>query len=160
MPRDGRYAQRMPANPLLGVLLHAVGGLAAGSFYAPLRKVRRWSWESYWLAMGVVAWLVTPFVFAWLTTPRLFDVLGQSPADALGLAYLFGAVWGVGSVTFGLTMRYLGMALGMAVALGFCAIFGTLVPPLFHGELGEIAGSVAGRTVLAGVAICTLGIAI
>jgi L-rhamnose-H+ transport protein len=78
----------------------------------------------------------------------------------VGYAYLFGAVWGVGSVTFGLTMRYLGIALGMAVALGFCAIFGTLIPPIFRGEFGEIVASTSGQVVLAGVMVCMLGIGI
>jgi len=150
----------MTPDPFLGVLLHAIGGLAAGSFYTPLRKVRRWSWESYWLLMGVMAWVVAPCVVAWLTTPRLFSVLADSPASSLGYAYLFGAVWGVGSATFGLTMRYLGIALGMAVALGFCAIFGTLIPPIFDGRLGAIASTDSGRIVLGGVALCMVGIAI
>ncbi len=150
----------MPPNPFLGVLLHAIGGLAAGSFYTPLRKVRRWSWESYWLFMGLVAWIVTPCLVAWLTTPRLVSVLAESPKSSLGWAYFFGAVWGVGSATFGLTMRYLGIALGMAVALGFCAIFGFLIPPLFKGELAGFAASGSGQIILGGVVVCMAGIAV
>ena len=150
----------MTPNPPLGVFLHAVGGLCAGSFYAPLRQVRRWAWESYWLAMGVFAWILAPFVVAMITNPDLSGTLTNSPWSAIGLAYLFGAVWGIGSATFGLTMRYLGMALGMAVALGFCAAFGTLIPPLVKGELVDTIATPGGRVALGGVALCLAGIAI
>lgn len=104
-------------SPLQGVLLHGAGGFAAGSFYAPLKKVKGWAWESSWLAMGVAAWAVTPWIAALVTTPHLVEVLHDSPLRSIGLAYLFGVLWGIGGMTFGLTMRYLGMALGMAVAL-------------------------------------------
>jgi len=102
-------------NPFLGVFLHAVGGFAAGSFYIPFRKVRRWAWESYWLIQGVLAWMVMPLVGAWLTTPNLWTVLTDSPVHSLAWAYLFGALWGIGGLTFGLSMRYLGMSLGYAL---------------------------------------------
>ena len=75
----------MTTNPALGVLLHAIGGLAAGSFYAPLKKVERWAWESFWLVMGIAAWIVAPWFVAWLTTPRLIDVLSDSPERAMWL---------------------------------------------------------------------------
>ncbi len=150
----------MTPNPLLGIFLHAVGGLAAGSFYSPLKRIRSWSWETYWMVMGVAAWIVAPIAVAAITTPELWRVLTESPRSAVGYAYFFGLVWGVGSATFGLAMRYLGIALGMAVALGFCAAFGTLIPTIFKGELGSIAETSAGQMVLAGVVVCLLGIAI
>jgi len=140
--------------------LHAIGGFAAGSFYAPLKKVKRWAWESYWMISGLAAWLATPWIVALITIPDLFRVLGESPTKNLGLAYLFGLLWGIGGLTFGLTMRYLGMALGMAVALGFCMTFGTLVPPIFEGRIGEIVSSASGLIILGGVVNCSLGIGI
>lgn len=150
----------MTPQPLLGLFFHAVGGLAAASFYAPLKFVRRWPWESFYLAMGVFAWLCTPWVFALATTPRLDSVIFGAPAATLGWTFLFGILWGVGAVTFGLTMRYLGMALGMSVALGFCAVFGTLAPPLVKGEMLAILATSGGQLVLAGVVLCVLGILI
>jgi len=123
----------MTPNPLMGILLHAIGGFAAGSFYAPLKKVERWAWESFWLVMGLAAWLAAPWFVAWLTTPRLGEVLSNSPSDVVGRCILFGVLWGLGNLTFGLSVRYLGMALGYAVALGFCMVFGTLVPPIYAG---------------------------
>ncbi|HUT89530.1 MAG TPA: L-rhamnose/proton symporter RhaT [Thermoguttaceae bacterium] len=150
----------MPTGPFLGVLLHAIGGFAAGSFYAPLKQVRRWAWESFWLVMGMAAWLVTPWVVALVTIPHLVEVLLSSPATAIGWAIFFGLLWGVGNLTFGLSVRYLGMALGYAVALGFCMIFGTLVPPIVDGKLGSMLGTASGLTILGGVAACLGGIGI
>ena len=148
----------MPANALLGVLLHAIGGVAHGSFYVPLRKLRHWRWETGWLVQGCAAWLVAPWLVAILTGTQPLTVLQHSPARSLELAYFFGMMWGFGSLTFGLTMRYLGMSLGMAVALGYCAAFGTLIPPLVEGRFGVLLTSVSGWMLLAGVAVCLIGI--
>ena len=126
----------MTPNPALGVLLHAIGGFAAGSFYTPLKSVKKWAWESFWLVMGLAAWLAAPWIVAFLTTPRLLEVLAGSPAQAWYMAMMFGFLWGLGNLTFGLSVRYLGMALGYAVALGFCMTFGTLLPPLYNGFFG------------------------
>lgn len=148
----------MQANPFLGVMLHMLGGLAAGSFYIPFRRVRGWSWESYWLVGGVFSWIIAPWVLALWTCPNVLQVLREAPWTSLVRSYGFGLMWGVGGLTFGLTMRYLGVSLGMAVALGYCAAFGTLMPPVFAGQMGEIVTSQGGQVVLAGVAVCLAGI--
>ncbi len=148
----------MDANPFLGVALHALGGLMSATFYVPYRGVRRWSWESYWLAGGTFSWLVAPWVLATLTVPDVWRVLGQSPRSSLFWSYFFGVLWGLGGLTFGLTMRYLGLSLGNAIALGFCAVFGTLMPPIFSGEIQAIANSHPGQVILTGVAVCLGGI--
>jgi len=150
----------MTANPFLGVLLHWIGGLAAASFYIPYRAVKRWSWESYWLVGGVFSWIIMPWMAASLLVPDLGEILSGVPKETLFWAYLFGALWGIGGLTFGLTMRYLGIALGMAVALGFTAIFGTLIPPIFHGEIAGIAASHPGKFILLGVLVSVVGIAV
>ncbi|HBI46467.1 MAG TPA: L-rhamnose/proton symporter RhaT, partial [Planctomycetales bacterium] len=150
----------MNPNPLLGVLLHAIGGLASASFYLPFRGVKHWAWETYWLVGGFFSWIIAPWAVALLLVPDLFEVLRDSPAQSLRWTYFFGVLWGVGGLTFGLTMRYLGIALGMAMALGYCAIFGALMPPLFEGKMGGILTSTWGLTTLTGVAVCLIGIAI
>ena len=151
------------ANPILGVFFHWLGGLASASFYIPYLGVKKWSWETYWLVGGVFSWIVAPMTLAWLLVPEVFGVLqaawAGSPA-AVRWAYLFGAMWGLGGLTFGLTMRYLGIALGMAVALGYCAAFGTLMPPIFDGTIVDIVGETSGQIILLGVAICLFGIAV
>jgi L-rhamnose-H+ transport protein len=149
----------MTPNPFLGVFLHALGGLAAGSFYLPFRKVRGWSWESYWLVGGVFSWIITPLVMALLISPQLFPILASSPIKTLFWTYCFGVLWGFGGLTFGLSMRYLGISLGYALALGLCAFFGTLIPPIFNGQMGGLVASLSGGVILAGLAVCLGGIA-
>jgi L-rhamnose-H+ transport protein len=147
-------------NPIYGILLIAAGSVGAASFYVPFKKVKVWAWESYWLSQGVAAWLIAPWVFALFTVPdgTLMNILSESPSNAKWLAALFGALWGVGGLTFGLSIRYLGVALGQSISLGFCAAFGTLIPPIVAGE--NLLGSSAGILTLTGVAICIAGIAI
>lgn len=146
-------------NPFAGVAFHAVGGVAHGTFYAPLKKVRNWAWESAWLVQGIAAWIITPWLVAQLCGSHPWQTLSHSSSPVLLRTFLFGMVWGAGSLTFGLSVRYLGMSLGMAVALGYTVSLGTLVPPVFKGQMGELLQTPGGRLVLLGVLICLLGIA-
>ncbi len=142
-----------------GILLIAIGSLGAASFYVPFKKVKDWAWESYWIVQGLAAWILAPWIFALLTVPSgtLMDIIHESPSSAKWLAILFGALWGVGGLTFGLSIRYLGVALGQSIALGFCAAFGTLIPPIVAGE--NLFSTHAGILTLVGVAVCVAGIA-
>jgi L-rhamnose-H+ transport protein len=144
--------------PVQGVLLHAIGGLAAASFYIPYKKVRHWSWENYWLVGGFVSWIIAPWVIAMLILPQTPLILAQVPVKTILWTVFFGAMWGIGGLTFGLTMRFLGVALGYAIALGLTAVFGTLIPPLFSGELFAIAQTTSGQVLLSGVLVCVVGI--
>jgi L-rhamnose-H+ transport protein len=149
----------MNPNPALGVFFHWLGGLASGSFYVPYKGVRHWAWETYWLAGGFFSWIIAPWILASILTKDLFVVLGQTPVSALFWAFFFGLLWGVGGLTFGLTMRYLGLSLGMAVVLGLCAAFGTLMPPIFRGEfVSQVMGTSSGRVILFGIFVCLAGI--
>ena len=148
-------------NPILGVFFHWLGGLASGSFYVPYKGVKRWSWETYWLVGGFFSWLIAPWFFATLKTTDVLTVLMETPGQVWFYTYLFGLLWGFGGLTFGLTMRYLGMSLGMAVALGYCTVFGMLIPPIYHGEFTtKLIDPVHGRWVLAGLGVCLIGIII
>src|SRR5262245_39780811 len=128
----------MAPNPPLGVILHAIGGLASAIFYLPYRKVRHWAWESDWLPGGVFSWSVARGLIAGLMVPDLLAVLRSSPGKSIAWSYFVGALWGVGGLTFALTVRYLGFAVGTAVGLGYCAAFGTLMPPIVAGEFGSV----------------------
>jgi L-rhamnose-H+ transport protein len=159
----------MNPNPFLGVFFHWCGGLASGSFYVPYKGVKKWSWETYWLVGGFFSWIICPWVLALLLTQNLLGVITQQSFSTLAWTYFFGLLWGFGGLTYGLTMRYLGLSLGTGVALGYCAAFGTLVPPIFKMFLPtipvaqtivQIASTPAGRITLAGVAVCLFGIAI
>ncbi len=164
----------MLANPFLGVLLHSIGGFASGSFYIPYKKVKNWAWETYWLAGGTFSWIIAPWLFAFVVahffardpatgkaiTVSLLEVLRQADGRTLFWSYFFGVMWGIGGLTFGLTMRYLGMSLGMAVALGFTAAFGTVIPPIYKGQFLDLFQSLSGVITLGGVAVCLLGITV
>jgi L-rhamnose-H+ transport protein len=149
----------MNPNPALGVFFHWLGGLASGSFYVPYKGVKHWAWETYWLAGGFFSWIIAPWILASLLTKDLLAVLGHAPASALFWAFFFGLLWGVGGLTFGLTMRYLGLSLGMAVVLGLTAAFGTLMPPIFRGQfMTQVLGTDSGRVILFGIFVCLAGI--
>jgi L-rhamnose-H+ transport protein len=150
-------------NPFVGVLYHWIGGFASATNFIPFRGIKRWSWEIYWLIQGVAAWLIAPIALASLLVPHLFAVLRvswQQHPDAVLYAVAFGALWGVGGLTFGLAIRYLGIALGYAIALGLCTAFGTLVPPIFHGQMAAIAHERSGQTILLGVLVCLIAVAV
>ncbi|HEX7855866.1 MAG TPA: L-rhamnose/proton symporter RhaT [Sphingobium sp.] len=149
----------MTPNPLLGVLFHWLGGLASASFYVPYHGVKRWSWEIFWLTGGIFSWVLAPWFFAYVQTSDLFGVMGQVPGSVVGMCIFFGILWGFGGLTYGLTMRYLGLSLGMAVVLGLCTVFGTLIPPIVQGRfVNEIAGTTSGQIILAGLGVTVLGI--
>jgi len=150
----------MSASPFLGTFLHSVGGLCAASFYVPYSRVRNWDWENYWLVGGVFSWLIVPWAIAMLLVPSTLAILGAAPAAAMFWTFAFGLLWGIGGLTYGLTVRFLGLALGNAVALGLCAFFGTMMPPLFSGELFEMVWRPSGLVTLAGVLMAVSGIAL
>lgn len=150
----------MTSDPMAGLVFHWIGGLAAASFYLPFKGVKRWSWETYWLVGGFFSWIVAPIALALLLVPDLFSVLRESPVSSMVWAYVFGTLWGVGGLTFGLSVRYLGIALGYAIVLGMCSAFGTLVPPAFHGTLGAMFHDRSGQATLFGIVVCLVGIAL
>ena len=151
----------MQPNPLLGVVYHWLGGLCSGTFYVPYKGVRKWSWETFWLAGGIFSWLICPWIGALALSQDLLAVLHETSSYTFWMTYLMGALWGLGGLTFGLTMRYLGMSLGMAVALGYCAAFGTLMPPLVKGEFAaKLLQTHGGNICFLGVIVCLVGIAL
>jgi L-rhamnose-H+ transport protein len=145
-------------STLIGLVIIALGCFATSSFYVPINKVKSWSWESFWLIQGVFAWLVVPFLGAYLFLPSgtLPDILSANGAAA-GKSIFYGALWGIGGLTFGLGMRYLGVALGQSLSYGTCAAFGTLLPPLLKGDSLLDA---AGLILIAGVSVSIAAIAI
>ncbi|MBN2641853.1 MAG: L-rhamnose/proton symporter RhaT [Victivallales bacterium] len=136
----------------------AAGSMCAASFYVPIRKVKSWSWESYWVVQGIVTWVLAPWIFAWFTIENMGGMMSAIPLYIKVTTVVFGVLYGVGGLTFGLTMRYLGIALGQSIALGLCAVFGTLIPPFFSG-LGMFSTS-SGILMLTGVSITIAGVVV
>ena len=142
---------------LLGLLIIAIGSFGQSSSYVPINKVKNWAWDSFWIVQGIFAWLVFPLLGALLGVPEgmgLFELLGNGGAAK---AIVYGILWGVGGLTFGLSMRYLGVALGQSISLGTCAGFGTLLPAIFAGT-NLFQGQ--GLILLVGVCITLAGIAV
>jgi L-rhamnose-H+ transport protein len=151
---------------ILGVIFHFIGGFASGSFYMPYKKVRGWAWESYWIVGGLFSWLIVPPLAAWLTIPNFSEIIAAAPSSTLFYTFLFGLLWGIGGLTYGLGVRYLGVALGSSIILGLCMVFGSLIPSIYYqffpeqgkDTIGMIAGSKWGLFVLLGLVVCVLGI--
>ena len=150
----------MTANPVLGILLYVLGGAAGASFYLPFKRVRSWAWESYWMIYCIFGLIVVPWVLAFTVSPNVIAVLMATPAGTLLKCCVFGAMWGVGGLTWGLMIRYLGVGLGLAIGCGLCAAAGTLIPPVVRGELALLAASGSGIATLAGVAVSLAGIVV
>ena len=150
----------MNPNPLIGVFFHWLGGLSSASFYVPYKRIRLWSWEIFWLTGGLFSWLIAPWLGAFIGSKDLLGVLASTPMHTLLICYLCGAGWGFGGLTFGLTMRYLGLSLGMAVALGLTTVIGTLGPPVFQGTLGALIAKPGSLYTFIGIATVIVGIVI
>lgn len=153
---------------LLGVIFHFIGGFASGSFYIPFKKVKGWKWESYWIIGGLFSWLIVPPLAAWLTIPNFSEIISASTANVLGYTFLFGLLWGIGGLTYGLGVRYLGVSLGSSIILGLCMVFGALIPAMYYDvdpvqgkdTMSMMLGSAWGQTILIGLFICIIGIII
>jgi L-rhamnose-H+ transport protein len=151
---------------ILGVIFHFIGGFASGSFYMPYKKVNGWHWESFWIVGGFFSWLIVPPLAAYLTIPGFAAVIQQAGAATVGLAYLFGALWGIGGLTYGLGVRYLGVSLGSSVILGLCMVFGAIIPSVYYNywpvpgkdSFSLLVSNRWGITVLFGLLVCVIGI--
>ncbi|MCH3982205.1 MAG: rhamnose/proton symporter RhaT [Prevotella sp.] len=150
---------------IIGLLIIAIGAFCQSSCYVPINKIKNWSWETYWIIQGVFAWLVLPFLGALLAVPAghsLLELFAQAPSFNFWMTILFGVLWGVGGLTFGLSMRYLGVALGQSIALGTCAGLGTIMGPvllnIFFPEMNAL-GSLTFAVIL-GVIVTLVGIAV
>jgi L-rhamnose-H+ transport protein len=151
---------------LLGIIFHFIGGFASGSFYIPYKKVKGWQWESYWIVGGLFSWLIVPPLAAYLTIPGFGEIISGSGGSILGITFLFGILWGIGGLTYGLGVRYLGVSLGSSVILGLCMVFGAIIPAMYY-DINPVEGkdtfsamisSQWGLTIITGLLICVLGI--
>jgi len=153
---------------IFGIIFHFIGGFASGSFYIPYKKVKGWAWESFWIVGGIFSWLIVPPLAAWLTIPGFFEIIKTTNGHILVLTYFFGVLWGIGGLTYGLGVRYLGVALGSTIILGLCSVFGALVPSVYYyffpvtgkDNIATLLTNHWGQMVLLGIVVCVLGIVI
>ena len=153
---------------IFGIIYHFIGGFASGSFYIPYKKVKGWSWESFWIVGGIFSWLIVPPLAAWLTIPGFSEIIRATNGSILFWTYLFGLLWGIGGLTYGLGVRYLGVSLGSTIILGLCAIFGSLIPSIYYNfvpqagkdTITDLATTHWGQMVLLGILLTVVGIII
>jgi L-rhamnose-H+ transport protein len=146
-------------NIILGLFYHTLGSFSSGSFMAPYKKIKIWNFENYWIIMGLFAWIIAPWVLASITIPNLIQVLKNSPVDSLSYTFFFGFFWGIGAITFGLAIRYLGYGLGYSLTLGLSALIGTILPPIYYGTLISLFSGLAGLILFTALLVCIAGIA-
>jgi L-rhamnose-H+ transport protein len=137
-----------------------VGAASAATFYAPIEKVRKWSWETTWAVAGLFSWILLPISVSWLLLPNFLDFYSSIGPQVLWPVALFGAMWGVGNVSYGLTMRHLGMSLGIGIAIGVTLVVGTLIPPLRHGQAAMLFETKGGLLTMGGVLVALIGVAL
>lgn len=155
-------------NAILGVIFHFIGGFASGSFYIPFKKVKGWNWESFWIIGGLFSWLIMPPLAAYLTIPGFTEIIKNTNSSTLTIVYLFGVLWGIGGLTYGLGVRYLGVSLGSSIILGLCMVFGAIIPAIYYDfspmqgkdTFSQMYSSDWGLVVLLGLIICIIGIII
>lgn len=144
----------------LGVFYHLLGAAAAASFYIPIGLIKNWKWEISWFINGVASWIIMPILVTSILIPDLFGFLSEISTDTMFKTYIYGVLWGVGGLTFGMTLRYLGLSVGYGVAIGITLIVGTLTPIVLNGTIQQIISSSAGLWALFGVFVAVVGIAI
>jgi len=147
-------------NVLIGLTMLILGGISAGSSYVPMKGIRGWAFESLWAVQGIVAWLLLPLLLALLATPHLFRLLGRIPFSTLVPTYVFGFLWGLGGLAWGMAVRYIGLALGFTIATGFLSSLGTLVPIIAEGRMGDIWSTGSGRITLVSIVLSLVGIVV
>ena len=150
---------------VIGLIIIAIGAFCQSSCYVPINRIKDWSWESYWIVQGVFAWLLLPLGGALLAVPEGHSLMELFSADRsfnVFMTMLFGVLWGVGGLTFGLSMRYLGVALGQSIALGTCAGLGTIMGPVLLNIFFPEQDALSSLTfsVITGVVVTLVGIAV
>ena len=144
----------------VGMGWHLVGAFCAASFYAPIEKVKQWTWETTWAIAGVFSWVVLPIGVSLLLLPDFRYFYASLGTSLLLRVAFFGALWGIGNVSYGLTMRHLGMSIGIGIAIGITLVVGTMAPPLLHGQFAQIFESRHGLWTVSGVLVALLGVTI
>ena len=148
----------IPSNPIIGTGLHAIGGISAATCYLPNTQTRKWSWETFWLVQAMFAWIIMPILIGWLTVPDFFNILMKAPSRPFWAAFLLGAAYGFGGMSFGRAINHIGYSLTYTLAIGISAVMGTILPLMILGGLGDFFTKPGGEIVLAGMILSLAGV--
>lgn len=143
-----------------GIFFHSVGAAGASLCYTPEKKVKNWSWQTYWLAQASICWLVLPILVAWITIPNLQAVLAEAPMSAARSSFIYGMLYGIGGTAFGMSIRYVGYSLTYAIAVGISCVVGTLLPPFMNGTLLTTLQGNGANYIISGITMGALGIVV
>jgi L-rhamnose-H+ transport protein len=146
------------SNPILGTGLHAIGGMSASSCYTPQTKVKNWSWGTFWLVQAFFAWIFVPLLAGWITVPGFFGILHKTPADVFWGAFLLGALYGFGGMSFGFSIKHIGYSLTYTIAIGISAVLGTLTPLIIYGGLGDYFTRPGSGIIITGMLLSVVGV--
>jgi L-rhamnose-H+ transport protein len=146
------------SNPILGTALHAIGGISASSCYTPQTKVKNWSWGTFWLVQAFFAWIFIPILAGWLTVPGFFGILQKAPSDVFWGAFLLGALYGFGGMSFGFSIKHIGYSLTYTIAIGISAVLGTLIPLVLNDHLVEYFTRPGSAVIITGMLLSVAGV--
>lgn len=150
----------MNLSVLAGIVLIAMGAFSSGSFAVPFGKIKGWSWETYWMIFSTGAYIIFPLLACLVFAPGYFSIIRKTDSQTLVSVFFLGAVYGIGNLSFGLALRYLGLSLGYALSLGLMLAIGTLIPPMLDGRLEIMLQKESGMLLIYGVLTACFGIAI
>lgn len=148
----------MNSNPILGTVLHAIGGISAAGCYLPGTQTRKWSWHTFWLVQALFAWILMPLIVGWLTVPGFFGILADSPSKPFWTAYLLGAAYGFGGMSFGRSITQIGYSLTYTISIGISSVLGTIIPLAISGGFDQFFTKTGGTLVLFGTILSVLGV--
>lgn len=150
----------MNLNILFGILLIAAGAFSSGSFAVPFGKIKGWKWETYWMVFSFGAYILFPLAACIIFTTDFIQIIRSTSSETVLAVFLLGAVYGVGNLSFGLSLRYLGLSLGYALSLGLMLAIGTLIPPMLDGRLQVMMQGSGGKLLILGIVVACVGIAL
>lgn len=148
----------MTPNPIIGTGLHAIGGISASTCYLPSQKTKKWSWGTFWLVQASFAWIIMPIIIGVITVPGFFEILSNAPSGSVWKAFLFGAIYGFGSMSFGMAIKHIGYSLTYTISIGISAVLGTIIPLVIFGGLVEHFTKPGGMIVVTGMVISIAGV--
>ncbi|MCG8310660.1 MAG: rhamnose:proton symporter [Cytophagales bacterium] len=145
-------------NPIIGTGLHAIGGMSTAVCYLPNTQTKKWSWGTFWLVQAMFAWVIVPIIIGWLTVPDFFSILSKAPRAPFWTAFLLGAAYGFGGMSFGKAINHIGYSLTYTIAIGISSVMGTVLPLIFLGGLGDFFTKPGGDIVLIGMILSLVGV--
>ena len=139
---------------LLPFVLLIFASFFQGSFGLGMKYMSPLSWEAWWLIHVTIAMIIFPFLWAIIVVPNLFDIISSSPIESIQMAMLYGFLWGIGGIMFGVSVPYIGLSLTMGIVMGLAGSVGSLIPffqgsnstsdPVFSYVLGGLLISLVG----------------